>query len=196
MSFDNNNVSDEEMIELIRGDSDEAMDALLNRYRPLVSKKANALFIMGGESEDLNQEGMIGLYKAIRDYNPDSSASFYTFASVCISRQMYKAVEASARKKHSPLNSYVSLENQDGSDEPTYLSDLGNSDPQEMYVERENYERIALLAKDILSPYERKVLTLYLEGMRTSEISSVLEKEPKSVDNAISRIRSKIQSRL
>ena len=172
------------------------MDFLLEKYKNLVRKKANALFLLGGDTDDLIQEGMIGLFKAVRDYDPAGGSSFYSFAGLCITRQMYKAVEAAARKKHSPLNTYISLS---GNEEPdgdvvqleSTLQIEGN--PENILVHQEQMEQLLGQMEDALSPMERQVLNLYLAGNNYRQIAGILDRPEKSIDNALQRIRQKIK---
>ena len=176
---------DTELIARIRSGEEQAVEVLLEKYRPLVRRRANALFLVGGDSDDLNQEGMIGLYQAVRSYDPDRGTSFFTFADLCIRRQMYHAVEADGRRHNVPLNSALPLEELDPDD-----ADL--SDPESQYIRNEERRDFEEKYAPLLSPYERKVLHLYLDGCRYTEIAEILHKTPKSADNAIQRIRAKI----
>ena len=187
--------SDEELIERLRLGGEDITDYILEKYKPLVRKRTNAMFLIGGENEDLIQEGMIGLFKAIRDYRGDKDSSFYHFAELCINRQLYTALEASNRKKHFPLNSYVSLSDSDG-EEPLQISEelLGKSrSPEQMVIEKEVLEEFQRKLKGRLSSLEGQVLSLYLDGNNYIQIAEILEKSPKSVDNTLQRIRQKIR---
>ena len=169
----------------------------------MVRNKARAMFILGADSDDLIQEGMIGLFKAIRDYDSGRDASFYTFADLCISRQMYTAVQASKRQKHVPLNSYVSIysnlsERQDNwsQDENVLINALAatnESNPEELIIDRENVEILEAIIEKELSGFEKQVLDLYITGMTYSQIAKVLGKDDKSTDNALQRIKSKLK---
>lgn len=186
--------SDEELIHKLRHGENDITDYILEKYKPLVRKKTNAMYLIGGETEDLIQEGMIGLFKAIRDYRPDKDASFYHFAELCINRQLYSALEASNRKKHQPLNSYISLsegENQSivGSE---WLIDR-ESGPEQLVIEREIQEECKRKLKQSLSKMENTVLQYYLEGNNYVQIAELMTKSPKSIDNALQRIRQKIK---
>ena len=158
-------------------------------------KRANAMFLIGGDTDDLIQEGMIGLFKAIRDYRKEKETSFFRFADLCITRQIYHAVEASQRKKHQPLNSYISLSTGMGEDGRDTLLDLleafENANPEQLLIDRENVHAIQEKMKCSLSVFEQKVLELYLDGMNYRQIAEVMEKEPKAIDNALQRIRGK-----
>ena len=189
-------LSDAELIEKYRGGEEAAMEHLMEKYRPLVKKRAKMLFLVGGDSDDLNQEGMIGLYKAIRDYDAKKDATFSTFAALCVSRQMYTAIEAAGRKKHIPLNSSLSLDS--GDDLEDILGSLSagrrESDPEYVYIDQESAQALNHMIRNILSSYEMQVLELYVSGMNSAEIAQKLAKNRKSVDNAIGRIRMKLQA--
>ena len=189
--------SDEELIVRYRDGDTDAMDFIFERYKYLVRKKAKAMFLAGGDNDDLIQEGMIGLYKAIRDYNTDREASFATFASMCINRQMITAVAASNRKKNMPLNTYVSYDMPAGGDEDSdmRLVDILQSQtelyPEKLLIDKEHNWDLKSRLKEVLSTFEQQVLTYYLEGMDYTAIAKKMQKPPKSVDNALQRIRSK-----
>ena len=180
---------DNELITQIRCGDEQAVEVLLEKYRPLVRRRANALFLIGGDSEDLNQEGMIGLYQAVRSYDPGRGTSFFTFADLCIRRQMYHAVEADGRRCNAPLNDALPLEETDSGD-----PDL--TDPESQYIRSEERRDFEEKCAQLLSPYERKVLHLYLDGCRYTEIAGILHKTPKSADNAIQRIRAKLTAEI
>ena len=191
--------SDEELIELYKEGNELAIDYLFNKYKNLVRKKAKAMFIVGGDNDDLIQEGMIGLYKAIRDYDESRDASFRTFASMCINRQMCTAVTTSNRKKHSPLNGYISLDmpiQSEKAEESTKLSDLLYSaieqNPEKIFIDRESTDFIESKIGNVLSSYEKQVLLLQMEGLDYIKIAAKIGKTPKSVDNALQRIRNKL----
>lgn len=194
---------DEELILRIRDGEEKITDYIMEKYKNLVRSKAGSMYILGADREDLIQEGMIGLFKAIRDYDIGRDASFATFADLCVARQMYTAVQAAGRKKHAPLNSYVSLYAGNGSDkteeEKELLDSLVSRDeqnPEELLIDRENVERIEKAIESELSSFERQVLDLYLTGMKYTEIARVLGKDDKSTDNALQRCRSKIRKAL
>lgn len=194
-------LSDEDIIALIRNNNPDAMDHMLDRYKNLVRKKVKTLFLIGSDKEDLIQEGMIGLYKAIRDYNREKDSSFFNFADLCISRQIYSAITASNRKKNLPLNTYVSLytpaysENMD-IDEKASLVDLMYenkiSNPEELVIDKESTSMLEYELVRHLSPFEKNVLDLYLEDFSYLQIADKLKKEPKSIDNALQRIKTKL----
>lgn len=199
MSRDFTILEDEQIIRLIRKeDNREAMDFLMNKYRGLVKKEARTLYMMGADSEDIIQEGMIGLFKAIRDYCPGNEATFFTFAKICIQRQLVNAVKASTRKKHSPLNSYVSFyepvqESTEVSVMDTIQAAESFSNPEKILLEHEKIERLEEGIKEKLSDLEQEVLILFLDGKSYGEIGGIIGKDAKSVDNAVQRIRNKIK---
>ena len=186
--------SDEELIEKLRQGEDDITDYILEKYKPLVRKRTIAMYLIGGETEDLIQEGMIGLFKAIRDYKPDKDASFYHFAELCINRQLYSALEASNRKKHQPLNSYISLSEQEHPDAVAaeLLVDK-ESGPEQTVIEQEVWEEYKKRLAQNLSRMENQVLQYYLDGNHYIQIAEMMGKSPKSIDNALQRIRQKIR---
>ncbi len=189
-------VSDEQLIDRLRDGQTGVVDYLMEKYKNLVRKRANALYLIGGETEDLIQEGMIGLFKAVQDYSPDKESSFYHFAQLCITRQMYTAVEASRRKKHTPLNTYVPLDAGGEEGDGMYLEadkQLQTLDPEALFISQENVRQLLKQANEQLSHMERQVLSLYLDGMNYRQIALHLGKTPKAVDNALQRIRGKIK---
>lgn len=203
MGNDYETSKDEELILRIRDGEEKITDYIMEKYKNLVRSKAGSMYILGADREDLIQEGMIGLFKAIRDYDIGRDASFATFADLCVARQMYTAVQSAGRKKHAPLNSYVSLYAGNGSDkteeEKKLLDSLVSRDeqnPEELLIDRENVERIEKAIESELSSFERQVLDLYLTGMKYTEIARVLGKDDKSTDNALQRCRSKIRKAL
>lgn len=187
--------SDEELIEKLRDGHGEIADYLIEKYIPLVRKKTNAMYLIGGETEDLIQEGMFGLFKAVRDFNPEKGASFFSFAEICISRQLYSVLEASNRKKHMPLNTYISFSNQDDADGVNLEQMVTEQtiSPEQMLIEQERKQEFFQKLEEKVSPLEKKVLYLYLEGKNYIQIAEVLNKTPKSIDNALQRIRGKIK---
>ena len=199
MAQEYDNVSDEELIVLLRDGETQITDYIIEKYKDLVRRKTKSMYILGADHDDLLQEGMIGLFKAIRDYDAGRDASFYTFAESCNTRQVYTAVQASNRKKHSFLNTYVSLyEGKDAKDdEPLELiqalvsNDTRN--PEEMVIDRENLEHLENCIEQELSPFEKQVLELYLTGMSYTEIARVLGKTDKATDNAMQRVKAKIK---
>ena len=193
-------ISDEELILRFKNGESEILDYLMEKYKDMVRKKARAMFLIGGDNDDLIQEGMIGLFKAVRDYDCGRDASFYTFADLCISRQMYTAVQASKRLKHSPLNSYVSLyeRSSEGTDneEKNLIEALAartQMSPEELFLDKERVEDLERAIETELSSFEKQVLDLYLTGMSYTQIAKVLGRDEKSTDNALQRLKSKIR---
>ena len=193
-------MTDEQLLCDYKKGNQEIMDYLMVKYKSMVRKKARAMYLLGGENEDLIQEGMIGLIKAVRDFDLTQKTSFSSFAELCVSRQMYSAIEASNRKKHLPLNSYVSLyedSEQVGEGRSLPLIDTIESskenDPEVLYFGKEYTEAFAEQLKELLSPLENHVLYLHLMGTDYRTIAELLGKSPKSVDNALQRIKTKAQ---
>ena len=192
-------LTDEELIDRLRKGHEDIRDYLMEKHKNLVRKKARAMYLMGGDSDDLIQEGMIGLYKAIRDYDGSRGASFHTFAELCISRQLYSAVEASRRQKHQPLNFYVSIydkENEDSANNQLAMGGLSDwtRNPEELMIDQENLTSMEEEISRKLSRFEKEVLNLYLSGMNYSQIAETLGKGSKTTDNALQRIRKKIKN--
>ena len=193
-------MTDEQLLCDYKNGNQEIMDYLMVKYKSMVRKKARAMYLLGGENEDLIQEGMIGLIKAVRDFDVTQKTSFSSFAELCVSRQMYSAIEASNRKKHLPLNSYISLyedSEQEGEGRSLPLIDTIESskenDPEVLYFGKEYTEAFAEQMKELLSPLENHVLYLHLMGTDYRTIAELLGKSPKSVDNALQRIKTKAQ---
>lgn len=200
---DYSQLTDEELIDRIRDGEESITDYLCNKYKNLVRSKAKSMFILGADKEDLIQEGMIGLYKAVRDYDSGRDASFCTFADLCISRQMYTAVQASRRKKHSPLNNYVSFYEENAKQGEAgeqnlleVLTDPFGLNPEEQLIDKERVEYLLRTIENELSPFEKQVLDLYMTRMTTIEIAKVLGRDEKSTDNALQRLKSKIKKLL
>lgn len=197
------NMPDEQLIARLRNGESEIMDFIMVKYKPMVRKKARAMYLIGGENDDLIQEGMIGLMKAVSQYDESQGTSFSSFAELCVSRQMYTAIETSKRKKHLPLNSYVSLyEEGEGSEEnktlpliDTIEPDVDNS-PEALYFGREYTEAFVEKLKESLSPLENHVLYLHLMGTDYRTIAELLNKSPKAIDNALQRIKAKAEKLL
>ena len=194
-------LTDEQIIGFIKAGDQDAVDFLMNKYKDIVRKKAKALFLIGGEKEDLIQEGMIGLYKAIRDYQSDKDNSFYTFADLCISRQIYSAINASQRKKNIPLNTYISLytpvnsKSEENDENPVLVDTMlhdKEQNPELLVIDRENTSLIEDKLFQRLSPLEKQVLELYMADYKYVIIAKMLNKEPKSIDNALQRIKTKL----
>lgn len=196
-------LTENEIIERAQHRDDTAMTYMMEKYKGLVRQKARSLFLVGGDNDDLIQEGMIGLYKAICDYKSDKDASFKTFADLCISRQLYSAIKNSNRKKNIPLNTYISLyapverDNNtaaDGDFVVDHETDLFEKNPEEIVIGKENINNIYDGLRKKFSNFENEVFSLYIEGMTYTEIAVKLGKSPKSVDNALQRIKSKYMS--
>lgn len=193
-------MSENDIINLAQKRENAAMEYLLEKYKPLVRQKTRKLFLIDGDKDDLIQEGMIGLFKAVRDYQVGKDAAFRTFADLCISRQLYSAIKKSNRLKNQPLNSYVSIYSDEFSDADELAGDRtvisSGSDnianPETIMIDRENAIDMQNKMFDKLSKMEREVLKRYLEGMTYQEIAADMEKSPKSIDNALQRIKGKI----
>lgn len=195
--------SDEELIVRLRDGEEQITDYIMDKYKNLVKSKAKSMYILGADNDDLIQEGMIGLFKAIRDYDSGRDASFFTFADLCISRQMYTAVQASGRQKHAPLNTYISLyshvtgnnSEQDGEEAEllNILTSKAELSPEELLIDKENVEGLEKIIDRELSTFEKQVLDLYITGMSYVQIAKVLGKDEKSTDNALQRIKGKLR---
>lgn len=194
-------MTDEELVSLVHDGNTEALDFLINKFRHFVRMKARSYFLIGADKEDIIQEGMIGLYKAIRDFRSDKLSSFKAFAELCIIRQIITAIKTATRQKHIPLNSYVSL------DKPIYdeesdrtlmdvLTDNGVDDPQQLMINNEEFMYMEEKMGEVLSELEREVLALYLDGQTYQEISEKLERHVKSIDNALQRVKRKLERHL
>ena len=188
-------IKDEELISRFKNGESEILDYLMEKYKNMVRKKARTMFLIGGENDDLIQEGMIGLFKAVRDYQPDRDAAFQTFASICVDRQIYNAIQSSNSQKHQPLNSYISLSEQDGENEE-HLGDNWGENPESIIIDQENVQDLEQEITATLSPMENQVLEYYLAGNGYGEIAQIMGKTPKSIDNALQRIRIKIREQL
>ncbi len=188
-------LSDEQLIEALRAGDNNIMDYILTKYKPLVLGKANAMYLIGGDTDDLIQEGMIGLFKAIRDYRNDKETSFFHFAELCVNRQIYSAVEASNRKKHVPLNTYISFYSQNGEEGKLLAETLSDvmDNPEQMVIAQESLRLFWADVKRRLSTMECEVLDEYLSGLNYRQIAEKMGKSPKAIDNALSRIKSKIR---
>ena len=191
-------MSDEDLVELVRQGDDEALEHLINKYKNFVRAKARSYFLIGADREDIVQEGMIGLYKSIRDFRDDKLASFKAFAELCITRQIITAIKTATRQKHIPLNSYVSLDKPiyDEDSDRTLLDVICGSrvtDPEELIINQEEFDDIEVRMGEILSDLERKVLMLYLDGRSYQEIAVDLKRHVKSIDNALQRVKRKLE---
>lgn len=199
------NCTDEELIERLRDGEEQIMEYLMDKYKNLVRSKAKSMYILGGDTQDLIQEGMIGLFKAVRDYDSGRDASFFTFAQLCVSRNIYSAVQKSGRKKHAPLNFYTSIYGSDSGHDGEGFSEGGfyngmelmadgeASNPEEILISQENMEQLQKYIEDELSPFETQVLELHITGMGYVEIAKVLGRDEKATDNALQRIRAKLK---
>ncbi len=193
-----NEMLDEEIIEDARAGNYDALEYLINKYKNFVRAKARTYFLIGADREDIIQEGMIGLYKAIRDFRGDKLSSFRAFAELCITRQIITAIKTATRQKHIPLNSYVSLNRPifDEESDRTLMDVIGEetmADPEEMIINREEFAGIENRIGEILSSLEWEVLSLYLEGKSYQEIAEELDKHVKSIDNALQRVKRKLE---
>lgn len=193
--------TDEEIVEAVRNGDNEALEYLIHKYRNFVRAKARSYFLIGADREDIVQEGMIGLYKSIRDFREDKLTSFKAFAELCITRQIITAIKTATRQKHIPLNSYVSL------DKPIYDEDSDRTlldvicaarvtDPEELVIHQEEFDDIEVTMSELLSDLERKVLMLYLDGRSYQEIAVDLDRHVKSIDNALQRVKRKLEKYL
>lgn len=194
----NENLTDEELLELSKNGKENAENLLLERYKDLVVKIARSYFIVGGELEDIVQEGMIGLYKAIKNFSKDKKTTFKTFAITCIKHQIQSAIKTANTKKNSPLANSVSLqsfsEKDDDSDDFLPVNLIFQVPPDERVIDRENYESLIEIIKKALSKKEYEVLKYYLSGYSYKEISKILDINEKSIDNSLSRIKTKLKS--
>ncbi|MEW5323233.1 RNA polymerase sporulation sigma factor SigH [Geobacillus thermoleovorans] len=198
---DYHQLDDEQLVALVHEGDGEALDFLIHKYQNFVRAKARSYFLVGADREDIVQEGMIGLYKAVRDFKGDKLSSFKAFAELCITRQMITAIKTATRQKHIPLNSYVSLDKPIYDDESDrtlmdVLSGTQLTDPEQLIVNREEVDDIELKMAELLSDLERKVLALYLDGRSYQEISEELNRHVKSIDNALQRVKRKLEKYL
>ena len=194
-------ISDEQIIELVRSGDQMAQDYLLNKYKTLVKSKARAYFLIGADREDIIQEGMIGLYKAVRDYHQEKNASFRSFADLCINRQIITAIKTANRQKHIPLNSYISLNKPvyDEESERTLLDIIATSivtDPEELIISKEELKHIESKMNELLSDLELQVVEYYLNGKSYQYIADKLKRDVKSIDNALQRVKRKLEKHL
>lgn len=192
---------DEEVIALVHQGDRMALDSIIKKYKRFVRLKVRTYYLIGADKEDIIQEGMIGLYKAIRDFDRDKPSSFKAFAEVCVTRQIITAVKTATRQKHLPLNSYMSLDKPmyDEDSERTLLDVITGSgaiDPQELILNREKYTDTELRLSELLSTFEKKVLHLYIDGCTYQEISERLKRHEKSIDNALQRVKRKFDQLL
>lgn len=192
-------MADEQLIRRLREGESPIADFIVDKYKFLVRKKAKEMFLLGGENDDLIQEGMIGLFKAVRDFDLNQEMSFASFADLCVSRQMYTAIKLSQRQKHIPLNSYVSLYatgEQDSDEKQTplieQLQNVKDNNPEDLFLDKEYFHAIEEKLRERLSEFESRVLHLHLMGEDYHSIAKLLDKSPKSIDNALQRIKQKV----
>lgn len=192
-----NKIPDEQLICRLRNGEDEIMDYLMIKYKSMVRRKARAMYLIGGDNDDLIQEGMIGLIKAVRDFDSEAGQSFSSFAELCVSRQMYSAIASSKRKKHIPLNSYISLYDEGNHEDEKALPLIDTiepeveNNPETLYFGKESSEAFIEELKENLSDLENRVLYLHMLGTNYRDIANLLDKSPKTIDNALQRIRTK-----
>src|SRR5690554_6621283 len=196
-TVENYEIADESMVEIARDGNLKAAEYLISKYKNFVSEKARSYLLIGADREDIVQEGMIGLYKAIRDFRQDKLSSFRAFAELCITRQIITAIKTATRQKHIPLNSYISLNKPiyDEECDRTLLDVLTGkkiSDPEELLISREELSRIETKIGEILSDLEWQVLMYYLQGKSYQEIAEDLDRHVKSIDNALQRVKRKL----
>ena len=190
--------TDEEIVSRAKNGENRAQEYLISKYENFVKAKAKSYFLIGADKEDIYQEGMIGLYKAIRDFNPERSTSFKAFAEICVVRQIITAIKTATRQKHIPLNTYVSLNKPiyEEESERTLLDVLAGmkiTDPEELMISKEQMAHIEEKISKVLSGLELEVLTSYLDGKSYQEIASDLERHSKSIDNALQRVKRKLE---
>lgn len=191
-------LTDEEIVSQAQQHDDAAVEYLLYKYKNFVRSKARSYFLIGADHEDIVQEGMIGLFKAFRDFRPDKLASFHAFAEICVTRQIITAIKTATRQKHIPLNSYVSLNKpiyEEESDRTLMdvITEGRSADPEELLIGRESYVNIESRIDEALSPLERRVLAAYLDGKSYQEIAQMLDRHVKSIDNALQRVKHKLE---
>ena len=194
---DYHSMTDEQVVRLAQGTDSQALEYLLNKYKNFVRTKARSYFLIGADHEDIVQEGMIGLYKAIRDYRAERLSSFRAFAELCVTRQIITAIKTATRQKHIPLNSYISLNRPiyEEDSERTLLdviTEEGMSNPEEMIIDREDLSMIEGRIGQMLSDLEKDVLVRYMEGKSYVEIAGEMNRHVKSIDNALQRIKRKL----
>lgn len=190
--------SDEEIVTMVKDGDSLAQEYLMNKYKTLVKSKARAYFLIGADREDIIQEGMIGLYKAVRDYQNDKNTTFKSFAELCVNRQMITAIKTATRQKHIPLNYSISLNRPvfDDDSEETYMDLIKESrvtSPEALLIGQEDKNLIETGISEILSDFETRTLGYYLQGKTYYEIAAILHKPEKSIDNALQRVKKKIE---
>lgn len=194
-------IPDEELVECVHLGDAEALEFMIHKYKSFVRGKARSYFLIGADREDIVQEGMIGLFKAIRDFRDDKLASFKAFAELCITRQIITAIKTATRQKHVPLNSYISLDKPiyDEDSDRTLMDVIGGvrvADPEELIIHQEEFSDIEYKMAELLSDLERSVLMLYLDGRSYQEIAVDLCRHVKSIDNALQRVKRKLEKYL
>lgn len=199
--YDFSKLTDEELAVFAKENSSrDAEDVLLNRYKNLVKARVKAYFLVGGDNDDLVQEGMIGLFKAIRDFDNSKNVTFHSFAELCIKRQIFTAIKTADRQKHQPLNTYISLNKPvyDDASERTLMEKFSQReaiDPEQIYIMREKLNDIEKDINEKLSSLEKRVLILHMDGMSYQEIAEIIDKPTKSIDNALQRIKKKLDDK-
>jgi len=196
--IDYTRMDDEEILTYIHAGCTRGMEYLIEKYKPLVRAKARSYFLVGADREDIVQEGMIGLFKAVRDYRDDKSIPFRVFAEMCITRQIITAVKTATRQKHIPLNSYVSLNRRVFDEESDkflieVIQEVSVANPEELFINKERFADIENLVMELLSPFEKEVLSKYLAGITYQDMARQLNKPVKSIDNALQRLKRKIE---
>lgn len=202
IAFSSSHCEDEDVVSLAQQGNKGAVECIISKYKNLVRAKARSYFLIGADHEDIIQEGMIGLFKAIRDYRNDKAASFRAFAELCVTRQIITAIKTATRQKHMPLNSYVSLskpiydEESDRTLHDVLASDYRLNNPEEICISQEEYQYIEQKMCQLLSSLEQQVLDAYLEGKTYQQIACQLECHVKSIDNALQRVKKKLEKYL
>lgn len=190
-------MEDEDIVELANANNSHALEFIIYKYKNFVRSKVRTYFIVGADKDDIIQEGMIGLYKAIKDYDRKKLASFRSFAEICITRQIITAIKTATRQKHTPLNFYISLNKPVYEESERTLEDVipeeKNIDPMELFIGREDLDLIETKIEEVLSPLELEVLTSYLEGRTYQEISRNIKRDIKCIDNALQRVKRKLE---
>ncbi|NMA65148.1 MAG: RNA polymerase sporulation sigma factor SigH [Clostridiaceae bacterium] len=201
LKTDYTDMDDEDVIVYARSGCIRGMEYLIEKYKPLVRAKARSYFLVGADREDIVQEGMIGLFKAVRDYNDDKNIPFRAFADMCVTRQIITAVKTATRQKHMPLNSYISLNKKIFNDESSkefseVIQEISVANPEELVISKEEHDVIENRIMELLSPFERQVLSKYLVGIAYQDIAKQLKRPVKSIDNALQRLKKKIEKYL
>ncbi len=198
IKLDSRELEDEHYVEMVQKGDGQALEYLILKYKSFVRAKARTYFLIGADREDIIQEGMIGLYKAIRDYRQDKLSSFKMFADLCVTRQIITAIKTATRQKHIPLNSYVSLDKPiyDEESDRTLIDIIAEDemgDPEKLLMKRERHGDMEIKIREVLSKLEQEVLNLYLDGCSYQEIALQLDRHVKSIDNALQRIKRKLE---